>query len=132
MSRTSPKGWTRLGYRVPAIVLLAIAAASYGFLVANHVYVASAQTEAGYVKYTLFISNGTLKAGNVVVTGNALPMCVTYDPQNGYIYVTNKVSSTVSIISTTASPAIYAVTFVESGLPSTSPSFTSGPRLPRP
>ncbi|MGC9189656.1 MAG: hypothetical protein ACP5GG_02925 [Conexivisphaera sp.] len=99
---------------------------------ANHVYVASAQTGAGYVKYTLFLSNGTLKAGNVVVTGNALPVCVTYDPQNGYIYVTNKVSSTVSIISTTASPAIYAVTFVESGLPSTSPSFTSGPRLPRP
>ncbi|MGC9016251.1 MAG: hypothetical protein ACP5KM_05685, partial [Conexivisphaera sp.] len=41
-----------------------------------------------------------------------------YDPQNGYIYVTNKVSGTVSIISTTVSPAIYAVTFVESGLPS--------------
>jgi len=43
---------------------------------------------------------------------------VAYDPSNGYIYVTNYGSGTVSIISTPAQAIkTYTVTFTESGLP---------------
>jgi len=46
------------------------------------------------------------------------PMGVAYDSSNGYIYVANSNSNTVSVISTSLQVTkIYAVTFMESGLP---------------
>ena len=53
----------------------------------------------GYVKYTLDLLNNTLINGNFVNTHNALgPLGIAYDPSNGYIYVTNFFSDTVSVI----------------------------------
>jgi len=53
----------------------------------------------GYVKYTLDLINNTLINGNFVNTGNALePWSIAYDPSNGYIYVADAGSGTVSVI----------------------------------
>ena len=53
----------------------------------------------GYVKYTLDLINNTLINGNFVNTGNAqCPWGIAYDPSNGYIYVTDAGSDTVSVI----------------------------------
>ena len=54
---------------------------------------------AGYVKYTLDLLNNTLINGNFVNTHNALePWGIAYDPSNGYLYVTDYWSGTVSVI----------------------------------
>ena len=54
---------------------------------------------AGYVKYTLDLVNNTLINGNFVNTGNPMdPRGIAYDPSNGYIYVTDSFSGTVSVI----------------------------------
>ncbi|MFP3265553.1 MAG: YncE family protein, partial [Acidilobus sp.] len=56
----------------------------------------------GYVKYTLDLINNTLINGNFVNTGNAMePWGIAYDPSNGYIYVANNGSGTVSVINGT-------------------------------
>ncbi|WP_410545832.1 beta-propeller fold lactonase family protein, partial [Acidianus sp.] len=53
----------------------------------------------GYVKYTLDLVNNTLINGNFVNTGNGLgPWGIAYDPSNGYIYVADHFSDTVSVI----------------------------------
>jgi len=53
----------------------------------------------GYVKYTLDLINNTLINGNFVNTGNGMgPWGIAYDPSNGYIYVANFGSDTVSVI----------------------------------
>ena len=54
---------------------------------------------AGYVKYTLDLLNNTLINGNFVNTHNAMnPWGIAYDPSNGYLYVTDWGSGTVSVI----------------------------------
>jgi len=56
----------------------------------------------GYVKYTLILSNNTLINGNFVSTVNGMePWGIAYDPSNGYIYVTDWSSGTVSVINGT-------------------------------
>ena len=53
----------------------------------------------GYVKYTLDLINNTLINGNFVNTGNGMgPWGIAYDQSNGYIYVANFYSGTVSVI----------------------------------
>jgi len=53
----------------------------------------------GYVKYTLDLINNTLINGNFVNTGNGMgPWGIAYDPSNGYIYVTDYGSYSVSVI----------------------------------
>ncbi|MGC8725206.1 MAG: hypothetical protein ACP5RS_01320 [Thermoplasmata archaeon] len=49
-----------------------------------------------------------------------MPYGVAFDSSNGYLYVTNSGSGTVSVISTQVKPVIidYYVKFTESGLPS--------------
>jgi len=61
----------------------------------------------GYVKYTLDLINNTLVNGNFVNTYNALgPGGIAYDPSNGYIYVTDSGSDTVSVINGTTNKVI--------------------------
>jgi len=56
----------------------------------------------GYVKYTLILSNNTLINGNFVSTVNGMePWGIAYDPSNGYLYVTDWSSGTVSVINGT-------------------------------
>jgi len=63
------------------------------------------------------VINGTTVIANITVGFG--PVGIAYDPSNGYIYVTNAGSGTVSIISATPAQAIetYTITFTESGLP---------------
>ena len=66
---------------------------------------------AGYVKYTLNLLNNTLINGNFVNTSNAKePAWVAYDPSNGYIYVTNYASGTVSVIDGATNTVIANIT----------------------
>ncbi len=57
-------------------------------------------SNAGYVKYTLVLLNNTLVNGNFVNNaGNGIgPSGVAYDSSNGYLYVTNLNSNSVSVI----------------------------------
>ena len=56
----------------------------------------------GYVKYTLDLLNNTLINGNFVNKNNAIyPYGIAYDPSNGYIYVTDLGSDSVSVINGT-------------------------------
>ena len=80
---------------------IAILLSAFGLPVAANGSQDSAQNSpGGYVKYTLILVNNTLVNGNFVVyTGNALaPYGIAYDPSNGYIYVTDAGSGTVSVI----------------------------------
>jgi len=88
----------------------------------------------GYVKYTLDLINNTLINGNFVNTGNGMgPWGIAYDPSNGYIYVTNYVSGTVSIISTSVSTNSSSISSVTtSTTTSTSTSSTSTSTKPTP
>jgi len=53
----------------------------------------------GYVKYTLYLINNTLINGNFVNTSNDMnPYGIAYDPSNGYLYVADSGSYTVSVI----------------------------------
>jgi len=65
----------------------------------------------GYVKYTLDLLNDTLINGNFVNTGNALePWGIAYDPSNGYLYVTNYGSDSVSVINGATNTVIANIT----------------------
>ena len=64
-------------------------------------------SSAGYVKYTLVLSNNTLIKGNFINTRNCRdPYDATFDSSNGYVYVTNEVSNNVSVISGTTNKVI--------------------------
>ena len=59
----------------------------------------SGQNNPGYVKYTLVLSNNSLINGNFVNIVNGIwPVGVAYDSSNGYLYVTNSFSDSVSVI----------------------------------
>ena len=59
----------------------------------------SQNNSVGFVKYTLDLLNNTLINGNSVNTFNDMhPAGVAFDPANGYIYVANSNSNTVSVI----------------------------------
>ena len=63
----------------------------------------------GYVKYTLILANNTLVNGNFVNTdyaANPGPECIAYNPSNGYIYVANSYSDTVSVIDSATNKVI--------------------------
>ena len=72
------------------------------------------QNSAGYVKYTLVLSNNTLIKGNFLANGSAsapyaIADAVAYDPSNGYVYVTNQGSNSVSVINGTTNSVIKTV-----------------------
>jgi len=93
-----------IGRLIVAIAFsIAILLSAFGLPVTANGSQDSAQSNpGGYVKYTLILVNNTLVNGNFVVytgTGNGMgPAGVAYDPSNGYIYVTNVFSGTVSVI----------------------------------
>ena len=69
---------------------------------------------AGYVKYTLVLSNNTLIKGNFLAKGidaapYAIADAVAYDPSNGYVYVTNWFSNNVYVINGTTNSVIKTV-----------------------
>ena len=59
-------------------------------------------SSAGYVKYTLVLSNNTLFNGNMpnISNGNVSvgPTYLVYDPSNGYVYLTDSVNDSVMVI----------------------------------
>jgi len=80
-------------------VSIAILLLASGLPVAAYGPQNSGQNNPGYVKYTLDLINNTLINGNFVNTSNGMgPWGIAYDPSNGYIYVTNLDSNTVSVI----------------------------------
>ena len=92
----------RMAERGRLIVMMAVSMAMLLFglsVTANGSQNSGQNNPGGYVKYTLDLVNNTLINGNFVNTSNAMgPLGVAYDPSNGYIYVTNLVSDTVSVI----------------------------------
>ena len=66
----------------------------------NQVFTQNAATpNSGYVKYTLIICNNTLLNGNVVNKPNSIEICsAAFDSTNGYIYVTDFDSNSVTVI----------------------------------
>ena len=68
-------------------------------------------SNAGYVKYTLVLLNNTLVNGNFVNNaGNGIgPSGVAYDSSNGYLYVTNLNSNSVSVINGASNTVIYTI-----------------------
>ena len=53
----------------------------------------------GYVKYTLLLSNDTVFSGNYIKNENGFfPSAISFDSNNGYLYVTNSGSNNVSVI----------------------------------
>ena len=78
-------------------------------------------SSAGYVKCTPVLLNNTLVNGNFINTENGRePYDATFDSSDGYMYVANYNSGTISIIVTQATTSVskYTVTFTETGLPS--------------
>ncbi|MFP3203272.1 MAG: hypothetical protein RXR43_13950, partial [Sulfolobus sp.] len=64
----------------------------------------------GYVKYTLILANNTLINGNFVNTSNPMhPWGIAYDPSNGYLYVADCGSGTVSVINGTTNTVIATI-----------------------
>jgi len=84
-------------------VSIAILLSAFGLPVTAYGPQNSGQSNpGGYVKYTLDLINNALINGNFVNTGNGMgPWGIAYDPSNGYIYVTNSGSGTVSVINGT-------------------------------
>jgi YVTN family beta-propeller protein len=82
------------------VVSIAILFLTFGLPVtANGSQNSGQNNPGGYVKYTLDLINNTLINGNFVNTHNALgPWGIAYDPSNGYLYVTDSFSHTVSVI----------------------------------
>ncbi|MEM4058114.1 MAG: YncE family protein, partial [Thermoplasmata archaeon] len=73
-------------------------------------FVNSNNSSAGYVKYTLVLSNNTLINGNYVNISNGLePVGVAFDSSNGYVYVTNSNSSDVSVINGATNTVIQTI-----------------------
>jgi len=91
---------TKRGRLIVIAVSIAILLSAFGLPVTAYGSQNSGQSNpGGYVNYTLDLVNNTLINGNFVNTGNALePWGIAYDPSNGYIYVANYGSGTVSVI----------------------------------
>ena len=67
----------------------------------------SIQKNSGYVKCTLYLLNNTLIDGNFVNTLNGLrPSGAAFDSFNGFVYVTNSGSDSVSVINGTTNKVI--------------------------
>jgi len=91
---------------------IAILLSAFGLPVTANGSQNSAQSNpGGYVKYTLDLINNTLINGNFVVyTGNAKdPWGIAYDPSNGYIYVADVGSNTVSVINSATNTVIATI-----------------------
>ncbi|MGC9074068.1 MAG: YncE family protein, partial [Caldisericum sp.] len=58
----------------------------------------SSNSNPGYVKYTLVLSNNSLINGNFVTLQGLYPIGAAFDSFNGYVYVTNALSDSVSVI----------------------------------
>lgn len=71
----------------------------------------SNSTNVGYVKYTLVVRDNILYKGNVVNSSNynATVWGITYDPKNGYIYVTNLCFRTVYVINSTTNRVVNVI-----------------------
>jgi len=87
-------------------VSIAILLSAFGLSVtANRSQNSGQSNPGGYVKYTLDLTNNTLINGNFVTTAGAIntmhPLGIAYDPSNGYIYVADAGSDTVSVINGT-------------------------------
>ncbi len=67
-------------------------------------------SNAGYVKYTLVLINNTLLKGNVPYGNGIAPCALAYDSANGYIYVANGGSNTVSVINGATNTVIDNIT----------------------
>ena len=81
--------------RLIVMIVVSIAILSLAFKLLNSGH----NNPGGYVKYTLDLLNNTLINGNFVITSNATePWGIAYDPSNGYIYVADTGSNTVSVI----------------------------------
>ncbi len=93
-------------------VSIAILLLAFGLSVAANRSQNSGQSNpGGYVKYTLDLINNTLINGSFVNIGSTLaPWGIAYDPSNGYIYVADSNSSTVSVISGTTNIVIATIT----------------------
>ncbi|MFP3234635.1 MAG: hypothetical protein RXR08_13590, partial [Sulfolobaceae archaeon] len=85
------------------VVSIAVLFLAFGLPVtANGSQNSGQNNPGGYVKYTLDLVNNTLINGNFVNKSNTPgPVGVAYDPSNGYIYVTNSLGNTVSVINGT-------------------------------
>ncbi|MEJ2772215.1 hypothetical protein [Stygiolobus sp. CP859M] len=80
-------------------VSIAILFLAFGLTVpANGSQNSGQNNPGGYVKYTLDLLNNTLINGNVNTSNPLRPWGITYDPSNGYIYVADCHSNTVSVI----------------------------------
>jgi len=98
--------------RVLLIVMIAVSIAillsAFGLPVtANGPQNSGQSNPGGYVKYTLDLISNTLINGNFVNTSNAMgPWSIAYDPSNGYLYVADSGSGTVSVINGTTNTVI--------------------------
>ena len=63
-------------------------------------------SNAGYVKCTLVLTNNTLIKGNFLSANGIKPIQAAFDSSNGYVYVTNEGSNTVSVINGTTNTVI--------------------------
>jgi len=93
----------RMAKRGRLIVMIAVSMAillAFGLSVTAYGSQNSGQSNpGGYVKYTLDLISNTLINGNFVNKGNAMePWGIAYDPSNGYLYVADTGSNTVSVI----------------------------------
>src|SRR5579885_2782753 len=72
----------------------------------------SQNNSAGFVKYTLALLNNTLINGNSVNTtfNGVFPIGVAFDSSNGYVYVANPNSGSVSVINGATNTVIASIT----------------------
>ena len=71
-----------------------------------------------YNSNSISVINGSSNTVLYTITVGSGPSGVSFDSGNGYVYVANAVSGSISIIATAKELAKYPVTFTESGLPS--------------
>jgi 40-residue YVTN family beta-propeller repeat len=106
----------RMANRGRLIVMIAVSIAilflAFGLPVtANGSQNSCQNNPGGYVKYTLDLLNNTLINGNFVNTVNGLgPWGIAYDPSNGYLYVADYGSDTVSVIDGATNTVIAKIT----------------------
>jgi len=96
------------GRLIVIAVSIAILLSAFGLpATANGSQNSGQSSPGGYVKYTLDLINNTLINGNFVNTGSTTgPWGIAYDPSNGYIYVTNRISDSISVINGATNTAI--------------------------